>query len=160
MFKWEKWGSHSGWSGRIFKIILIWSWWRYWRAWETNGRYPTCISKIKRRPSKQRWSITPLPHDKFIERMQPSLRVDGKIRSLKEHQPLGEWWKNHILHRHDVKRAKETYLNDYLKFCKTISFENMIFVNERQQLLSRAMKLKSFDHLQSESVESRALDCS
>ena len=46
---------------------------------------------------------------------------------------FGEWWKNHILHQHVIKKKEnETYLDDNLKLSKTMSFENRVFKNDRQ----------------------------
>lgn len=55
--------------------------------------------------------------------MQQGLGVDGEGQPLDErrylarmHQVFGEWWKNQVLHQHDVDVANETYLSDYLIF--------------------------------------------
>ena len=45
---------------------------------------------------------------------------------------FGEWWKNHIMHQHDLERANLAYLNDYLKLSKTLSFEDMVIMNDRK----------------------------
>ena len=53
----------------------------------------------------------------------------------------------------------DAYLNDYLKFSKTMSVENMVIAIGRKQSLSKRMKSRSSDYSQSESVEGRALGC-
>ena len=45
-----------------------------------------------------------------------------------------------------LKKENETYLDDNLKLSKTMSFENRVFKNDRQQSLLRTMKLESFDY--------------
>ena len=45
------------------------------------------------------------------------------------------------------------WISDFVKLCKA-------FAKGRQQSLSRAMKLQSFDYSQRGSVEGRAFDCS
>ena len=81
--------------------------------------------------------------------------LSGAKIYFKERRPLEEWWNNHVLPQHSVESLNGTYLNDYLKLCETISFENIVFAIEGQQSLSRAMKLQNVDYSQSESVEDR-----
>ena len=49
------------------------------------------------------------------------------------------------------------YLVDNLKLFETMSFGNMVFENDRQRSLSRAMKLKSFDSSLSGTIENRVI---
>lgn len=74
-------------------------------------------------------------------------------------QIFGEWWKNHILPQQGEENANMTYFNKSLKLCKAMIFENMTLTIERQQSKLIRMKLQSFDYMQSESVEDRALSC-
>jgi hypothetical protein len=53
-----------------------------------------------------------------------------------------------------------SYLNGYSEGSKTMSFGNMIIMDDRKQTLSRQMKSHLFAYLQSGSVENRALGCS
>lgn len=64
--------------------------------------------------------------------------------SIREHYPLGKWWKNHTLPQYGEQRAKWHILGDYLKSSEAISFKNMALTDERQQSLSKGMKLQSF----------------
>lgn len=59
--------------------------------------------------------------------MQPSLDIDGEGRPLekqryllRKHRPLKKWWKNHIVHQHDVEMTNETYCDNYLKLYEII----------------------------------------
>lgn len=50
-------------------------------------------------------------------------------------------------------RANVANFNNYLKVFRTMLFENMAFTKDMKQTLSRAMKLQSFDYLQSDNVQ-------
>ena len=43
---------------------------------------------------------------------------------MREHQPPGEWWKNHILRQHDKERANVTSLDDLLNLCEAMNLED------------------------------------
>jgi len=49
--------------------------------------------------------------------------------------------------------ANMANFDDYLRLCEAMPFENMTHAKERQQSLSRAIKLQTFDYLQSNIVE-------
>ena len=70
------------------------------------------IQAPRRGPTNKWCSSTPSSQNNASEGMQPRLGVDGEGQPLEKQGYLtrlrwvfGEWWKNHILHQHDVKRT-------------------------------------------------------
>lgn len=46
---------------------------------------------------------------------------------------------------YDVDKGTGAYMNDYLNFSKTMSFENLVIANDKKQSLSRQIISRSFD---------------
>ena len=99
------------------------------------------IQASKGGPTNKWCSSSPPPQDNCTNRMQSSSSVDEKGQLLEEQKYLtmvrrvfGEWWSNLILYQHVGERENKTYVDDNLKLCETMSFGNMVFRNNKQQL--------------------------
>jgi len=92
---------------------------------EQVGDNHIAIQEVREGLTSKVCSSTPPSQDKFNEGMQPLLGIHGEGHPLeeqrypsKEHRPLGEWWKNHILPQHSEERANVAYIGDSLKLWK------------------------------------------